>query len=91
MRVAIFGASGMVGGGVLLECLDDPRVASVLVVGRTPTGVRHAKIEEVLHQDFFDYTALRSPSCRARRLLLLPRHDVGGQERGGVHAADVTS
>ena len=59
MRVAIFGASGMVGGGVLLECLDDPRVASVLVVGRTPTGVRHAKLEEILHPDFFNFSTLR--------------------------------
>jgi uncharacterized protein YbjT (DUF2867 family) len=59
MRVAIFGASGMVGGGVLLECLDDPRVASVLVVGRRSCGVRHPKLEEVLHPDFFDFSALR--------------------------------
>jgi uncharacterized protein YbjT (DUF2867 family) len=60
MRVAIFGASGMVGKGVLLECLDDPRVDSVLVIGRSPTGVRHSKLDEVLHGDFFDYSALRS-------------------------------
>jgi uncharacterized protein YbjT (DUF2867 family) len=59
VRIAIFGASGMVGGGVLLECLDDPRVDSVLVVGRTPTAVRHAKLEEALHEDFFDYSPLR--------------------------------
>ena len=59
MRVAIFGASGMVGGGVLLECLDDPRVDSVLVVGRTPTGIRHPKLEEVLHRDFYDFAPLR--------------------------------
>jgi uncharacterized protein YbjT (DUF2867 family) len=60
VRVAIFGASGMVGGGVLLECLDDPRVESVLVVGRTPTGIPHPKLEEILHRDFFDYAPLRS-------------------------------
>jgi uncharacterized protein YbjT (DUF2867 family) len=59
VRVAIFGASGMVGKGVLLECLDDPRVASVLVVGRRRCGVTHPKLEEVLHQDFYDFSALR--------------------------------
>jgi uncharacterized protein YbjT (DUF2867 family) len=59
MRVAIFGASGMVGKGVLLECLDDPRISSVLVVGRRSCGVTHSKLEEVLHQDFFDFSALR--------------------------------
>ena len=59
MRVAIFGASGMVGKGVLLECLDDPRVTAVLVVGRRSCGVTHPKIEEVLHDNFYDFSALR--------------------------------
>ena len=59
MRVAIFGASGMVGKGVLLECLDDPRVSSVLVVGRRSCGVSHPKIEEILHENFDDFSALR--------------------------------
>jgi uncharacterized protein YbjT (DUF2867 family) len=59
MRVVIFGATGMVGAGALLECLDDARVESVLAVGRHPTGVRHPKLSEVLHSDFFDYRALQ--------------------------------
>jgi uncharacterized protein YbjT (DUF2867 family) len=59
VRVAIFGASGMVGKGVLLECLDDPRVSSVLVVGRRSCGVTHPKLEEILHQDFYDFSSLR--------------------------------
>jgi uncharacterized protein YbjT (DUF2867 family) len=63
MRVAIFGASGMVGGGVLLECLDDARIDSVLVIGRTLTGIRHPKLEEILHRDFYDYS---SASLRSR-------------------------
>lgn len=58
MKTMIFGASGMVGGGVLLECIDDPEVSSILVMGRTPTGVTHQKLEEILHQDFFDFTAI---------------------------------
>jgi len=59
MRVVVFGASGMVGKGVLLECLDDPRVTSVLVVGRRNCGVSHPKIKEVLHENFFDFSAIR--------------------------------
>ena len=59
MNVLLFGASGMVGMGALLECLSDPRVASVLVVGRTPCGVRHPKLEEILHQDFFNYSSIQ--------------------------------
>jgi uncharacterized protein YbjT (DUF2867 family) len=49
----------MIGAGVLLECLDDPRVHEVLAVARRPCGVVHRKLTEVLHVDFFDYAPLR--------------------------------
>jgi uncharacterized protein YbjT (DUF2867 family) len=58
MQVILFGATGMVGQGVLLEALADPDVASVLVVGRTPLNMQHAKLREIIHTDFFDYAAL---------------------------------
>jgi uncharacterized protein YbjT (DUF2867 family) len=58
MKVILFGATGMIGAGVLLECLDDPRVASVLVIGRSRCGVQHPKITEILHSDFFNYGPL---------------------------------
>lgn len=58
MNVILFGATGMVGAGALLECLDDPRVRSVLVIGRSSCGVQHAKITEILHNDFFNYGPL---------------------------------
>ena len=45
----------MVGSGVLAECIEDPRVGSVLVVGRTPCGVAHPKLRELIRSDFFDY------------------------------------
>lgn len=60
MRVILFGASGMVGQGVLRECLLDPEVASVLSVVRSPTGQQHAKLREVVHKDFFDFISLES-------------------------------
>ena len=60
MKVLLFGATGMVGTGALLECLADPRVESVLVVGRTPTGRAHPKLREVIHPDFFKYDSLRA-------------------------------
>ncbi len=50
----------MVGKGVLLECLDHPDVGSVLVVGRSGCGVVHEKLEQVIHDDFFDYSALET-------------------------------
>ena len=55
MNVVLFGATGMVGAGVLIECLDDPRVASVLVVGRRPCAVTHPKVRELIRSDLFDY------------------------------------
>ena len=56
----ITGASGMVGEGVLLECLADPRVDRVLVVTRKPSGVTHPKLVEVIHADFDDLSAIQS-------------------------------
>jgi len=56
MNVVVFGATGMVGAGVLIECLEDARVTSVLVVGRRPTGVREAKVRELVRDDFFDWS-----------------------------------
>lgn len=59
MKVVIFGSTGMVGAGVLLECLEDPRVESVLVVNRTPLGRSHPKLRELLHADFLAPEPLR--------------------------------
>jgi uncharacterized protein YbjT (DUF2867 family) len=63
----LFGGTGMVGAGVLLECLEDSRVQSVLAVGRSPTGRTHPKLREILRTDFFNYDSLRSEfaSCDA--------------------------
>jgi uncharacterized protein YbjT (DUF2867 family) len=58
MKVILFGATGMVGQGCLRECLVDASIERVLVVGRSPTGQHHAKLREVLHQDFFDFSAI---------------------------------
>lgn len=58
MRVVVFGATGMVGQGVLRECLLAPDVDAVLTVGRTPTGQRHATLRELIHRDFGDLSAI---------------------------------
>jgi uncharacterized protein YbjT (DUF2867 family) len=60
MKIILFGATGMVGQGVLRECLADPDVTSVLAVGRSPTGQAHAKLHEVLHDNFLDFSAIES-------------------------------
>ena len=60
MKVILFGATGMVGQGVLRECLLDAEVESVLVVGRSPTGQRNAKLREIVHDNFLDYSAIET-------------------------------
>jgi uncharacterized protein YbjT (DUF2867 family) len=60
MKVILFGATGMVGQGVLRECLLDAGVESVLAVGRSPTGQRHAKLREIVHDNFLDYSSIES-------------------------------
>ncbi|MEU8297356.1 epimerase [Micromonospora sp. NPDC048909] len=59
MRVVIFGATGMVGQGVLRESLLADDVRDVLVIGRTPTGQRHPKLREITVDDVGELGALR--------------------------------
>ena len=58
MKIILFGATGMVGQGVLRECLLDPGVECVLAIGRSPTGQQNAKLREIRHDDFTDLTAI---------------------------------
>ena len=51
MNVLLFGATGMVGQGVLRECLLDPDVQSMETIGRTATGMQDAKLREIVHAD----------------------------------------
>ena len=60
MRVIIFGATGMVGAGALLESIHDARVTSILLVRRSTAGVSHPKVREPLPPDFFAYSRIQS-------------------------------
>ena len=60
MKVIVFGATGMVGQGVLRECLLDPDVEGVLAISRTPLAQTHEKLRVLVHKDFTDYTAIES-------------------------------
>ena len=60
MKVILFGATGMVGQGVLRECLLDPGVDRVLAVGRRPAGVQNNKLREILHDNFLDFSSIES-------------------------------
>ena len=56
MKVVLFGASGMVGQGVLLECLRDAAVTQVLGIGRSASGRHDARLTEIIRDDFLDYS-----------------------------------
>ena len=58
MRVLIFGATGMVGQGVLRECLRAPDVESVTAVGRSATGMHDLKLHEILLSDLSNYAGI---------------------------------
>lgn len=58
MKVLLFGATGMIGQGVLRECLLDPGVDPVVAVGRTPAAVQHAKLRQIVHPDLWRYEAI---------------------------------
>lgn len=58
LNVLLTGATGMVGEGVLHECLNSSNVQSILVLGRTPCGYTHPKLKEIIHTDFFNLSAI---------------------------------
>jgi uncharacterized protein YbjT (DUF2867 family) len=58
VRILLFGATGMIGQGVLKECLTDPRVNAVLSIGRNPLGETHPKLKEIVHGDLTNYAAI---------------------------------
>jgi uncharacterized protein YbjT (DUF2867 family) len=58
MKVLLFGATGMVGQGVLRECLLDADVESAVSIGRGVTGQKHPKLRELRHDNFLDFSAI---------------------------------
>jgi uncharacterized protein YbjT (DUF2867 family) len=60
MKVLIFGATGMVGQGVLMECLRDPAVEPVVTLGRTATGIHNGKLREIVHLNLLDYAGMET-------------------------------
>jgi uncharacterized protein YbjT (DUF2867 family) len=58
-RLVLVGASGMVGGYALRHALDHPAVGHVTAIGRSKLGTSHPKLDEVLHRDFADCSALK--------------------------------
>ena len=60
MRILLTGATGLVGQGVLRECLLAGDVDNVLAIGRTGTGQQHAKLQEIVQSDLFNLSSMES-------------------------------
>lgn len=86
MKALIFGATGMVGQGVLREALMAPDVTLVQTVGRMATGTRHPKLRELVHADLLDYRSVEDrlrgfdacSSASGRRRQAWTRHGTRG-------------
>lgn len=59
MKVIITGSTGMVGKAVLLECLNHKSVTEILVINRHSIGITHAKLTELLHHNFNDFSPIK--------------------------------
>ncbi len=60
MKVIITGSTGMVGKGVLLECLNSKHVDKVLVINRSSINIKHPKLREIIHTDFQDFSVIKA-------------------------------
>lgn len=60
IKAIITGSTGMVGEGVLLECIQHPAINSILLVNRRPCRISHPKVKEIIHKDFFDLSSIES-------------------------------
>ena len=58
-KVIITGATGMIGKGVLLECLDHEVISEVMVIGRKSMNINHPKLKELVHKDFTNFYEVR--------------------------------
>jgi len=58
-KVIVTGATGMVGKGVLYECLDHHEINEVLVIGRNPVELEHPKLKQLIHKDFTEFSSVK--------------------------------
>jgi len=80
VKIILFGATGMVGQGVLRECLLDRDVEAVLTIGRSATGQQHAKLQEIISTDLFNLPSIEGRLAGFDRMFLLSGRFCRGDE-----------
>lgn len=86
IKLILTGATGMVGEGVLHECLHNEKVKEVLIINRKPSNIEHPKLKEIVHKDFYNFTNIEEQligydAC----LFCLGISSVGMQEKEYAH------
>jgi hypothetical protein len=85
VKIVLFGATGMVGSGVLLECLDSPRVSSIVAINRSLTRRSHPKLREIVHGDFLEFKTISGELAGTDACFFCL-----GVSSAGMHEADYT-
>ncbi len=85
MKVIITGATGMVGKGVLLECLDHPAIEQVLTICRTTLSMEHPKLKELIHANFLDFSSIKEQLPGYDACYLCMGVSAGGMTEGTYH------
>jgi len=60
IKIILTGATGMVGEGVLHECLSHPAIKEILTINRRPSGITHPKLKELIHSNFYDFSTIEN-------------------------------
>src|SRR5579872_7575159 len=89
VKVVLFGATGMVGQGVLRECLLDPDVETVLAIVRNSSLPQHDKLREIVHQEIADLSAIEVRLSGYDAFSFCLGVSGCGDERGGILAIDI--
>jgi putative NADH-flavin reductase len=76
IKAIVTGATGMVGEGVMHECLQNPDIEQVLVINRKASGVSHPKLKEIVHADFFNLSAMANQLAGYNACFFLPGRNI---------------
>jgi uncharacterized protein YbjT (DUF2867 family) len=90
--VVITGSTGMIGKGVLLECLDSPNIDHIIAINRSPLSLKHPKLTEICHQNFHDFSSIKGQLSKVDACFHIMGVSAFGRSEDAYHALtyDVT-
>ncbi len=85
IKAIITGTTGMVGEGVMHECLNHPDVEEVLIINRRSGNFKHPKLKEIIHKNFYDFTDIKIDLSWIQCMFLLSWDNFRWKERRRIH------